>query len=93
MCTQFSSASSASHMNARATLPNCRTVKEDGGETLCIHFCIAIQLIQLMLFVYNRLGVFENRMLSRLFGPKKEVIGVWRRLHMRNFITCTVRQV
>jgi hypothetical protein len=29
-----------------------------------------------------RLRVFENRMMSRLFGPKKdEVTGEWRRLH------------
>jgi hypothetical protein len=31
-----------------------------------------------------RLRVFENRVLSRLFGPKREeVIGVWRKLHKR----------
>jgi hypothetical protein len=30
----------------------------------------------------HRLRVFENRMLRRIFGPKKEeVVGGWRRLH------------
>jgi hypothetical protein len=30
----------------------------------------------------RRLRVFENRMLRRIFGPKRdEVTGVWRKLH------------
>jgi hypothetical protein len=30
----------------------------------------------------NRLRVFENRMLRRIFGPKRdEVTGEWRKLH------------
>jgi hypothetical protein len=30
----------------------------------------------------HRLGVFENRVLSRIFGPKRdEVTGDWRKLH------------
>jgi hypothetical protein len=30
----------------------------------------------------NRLKVFENKMLRRKFGPKKdEVVGRWRKLH------------
>jgi hypothetical protein len=30
----------------------------------------------------HRLGVFENRMLKRMFGPKRdEVTGEWRKLH------------
>jgi hypothetical protein len=37
----------------------------------------------------HRLRVFENRVLRRIFGPKRdEVTGVW-----RNFITCTLLQV
>ena len=28
-----------------------------------------------------RLRVFENRILRRIFGPKRDVIGEWRRLH------------
>jgi hypothetical protein len=30
----------------------------------------------------HRLGVFENRVLRRMFGPKRdEVTGEWRKLH------------
>jgi hypothetical protein len=29
----------------------------------------------------HRLRVFENRMLRRIFGPKREVDGSWRKLH------------
>jgi hypothetical protein len=30
----------------------------------------------------HRLGVFENRVLKRIFGPKRdEVTGEWRKLH------------
>jgi hypothetical protein len=29
----------------------------------------------------HRLSVFENRVLSRIFGPKREEDGSWRRLH------------
>jgi hypothetical protein len=31
--------------------------------------------------VEHRLRVFENRVLRRIFGPKKEVVGSWRKLH------------
>jgi hypothetical protein len=34
----------------------------------------------------HRLGVFENRMLKRIFGPKRdEVTGKWRKLHNEGF--------
>jgi hypothetical protein len=30
----------------------------------------------------HRLGVFENKVLKRIFGPKRDkVIGEWRKLH------------
>jgi hypothetical protein len=42
----------------------------------------------------HTLRVFENRVPWRIFGPKRaEVTGDWRKLHMRSFITCTLRQV
>jgi len=38
--------------------------------------------------------VFENRVLRRIFGPKrKKVVRSWRRLHSEGFITCTLRQI
>jgi hypothetical protein len=34
----------------------------------------------------HRLRVFENRVLRRIFGPKRyEVTGEWRRLHTEEF--------
>jgi hypothetical protein len=41
----------------------------------------------------HRLKVFENRVLRRIFGPKRDEIGgYWRKL-LRSFITCTLRQL
>jgi len=38
----------------------------------------------------SRLRVFENRVLSRIFGPKgDEVTGEWRKLHNEILIICT----
>jgi hypothetical protein len=42
----------------------------------------------------HRLRVFENRVLRRIFGQKRdEMMGEWRKLHKRNFVICTLRQV
>jgi hypothetical protein len=42
----------------------------------------------------HRLRVFENRVLRRIFGPKRdEVIGGWRKLHKRSFVLCTLHQI
>jgi hypothetical protein len=42
----------------------------------------------------QRLGVFGNRVLRRIFGPKRnEIMGCWRKLRRRKFITCTLRQI
>jgi len=41
----------------------------------------------------RRLRVFENRVLKRVFGPKRDdVTGEWRKLHKRNSMTCTPHQ-
>jgi hypothetical protein len=38
-----------------------------------------------MCFAYIRLSVYENRVLRRIFGPKRdEAIGEWRRLHNKD---------
>jgi hypothetical protein len=38
----------------------------------------------LVVFTKHRLRVFENRVLRRIFGPKRdEVMGEWRKLHSR----------
>jgi hypothetical protein len=42
--------------------------------------------------IEKQLRVFENRVLRRIFGPKRdEVTGEWRKL--RNFIICTYPQI
>jgi hypothetical protein len=42
----------------------------------------------------HRLRVFENRVLRRIFGPKRdEVTGEWRKLHNEELRVCTLRQV
>jgi hypothetical protein len=41
-----------------------------------------------------RLKVFENRLLKRIFGPKRdEMAGGWRNCIMRSFIACTLHQI
>jgi hypothetical protein len=42
----------------------------------------------------HRLRVFENRVLRRIFRPKRdEVMGGWKNCIMRNFITCTLHKI
>jgi hypothetical protein len=42
----------------------------------------------------HRLEVFENRVLRRVFGPKRdEMTGEWRNVHTKSFMICTLRQV
>jgi hypothetical protein len=38
----------------------------------------------------RRLRVFENRVLRRIFGPKRdEVTGEWRKIHIRSLMIST----
>jgi hypothetical protein len=42
----------------------------------------------------SRLRVFENRVLRRIFAPKRdEVTGEWRRLNTENFMLCTPHHI
>jgi hypothetical protein len=42
----------------------------------------------------HRIRVFENRVLRRIFGQKRdEVKGKWRKIIPRSFVICTLRQV
>jgi hypothetical protein len=42
----------------------------------------------------HRLRVFENRVLRRIFGPKRdEVTGGWRKVQMRSYVVCMLRPV
>jgi hypothetical protein len=42
----------------------------------------------------HTLRVFENRVVRRIFGPKRdEVMGEWIKLHNKELHDCTLRQV
>jgi hypothetical protein len=42
----------------------------------------------------HRLRVFENRVLRRIFGPKREeVVGDWGRLHNEELHNCTLHRI
>jgi hypothetical protein len=42
----------------------------------------------------HRLRVFENRVLRRIFGPKRdEITGEWRKLHNEELQFCTAPQI
>jgi hypothetical protein len=42
----------------------------------------------------HRLMVFENRVLRRVFGPKRnKVTGEWRKLHNEDLMICTPHQI
>jgi hypothetical protein len=42
----------------------------------------------------HRLRVCENRVLRRIFKPKRvEVMGEWKKLHSESFIICTQLQI
>jgi hypothetical protein len=44
------------------------------------------ELLSLTLREESRLKVFENRVLMRIFGPKRdEMVGGWRRVHNEEF--------
>jgi hypothetical protein len=66
------------------SFPNVRFIyltKTVFTEVVFLWFCMAVKL-GLSLRENNRLRVFENRVLRRIFGPKRdEVTGEWRKLH------------
>ena len=42
----------------------------------------------------RRIRMLVKRVLRRIFGPKREeVIGEWRKLHMRSLMICTANQI
>ena len=41
----------------------------------------------------SRLRVFENRILRRIFGPKRDENEEWRMLHNEKFMVCTVHLI
>jgi hypothetical protein len=54
-------------------------IKEQDLQIHCLYGC---ETLSLTLREEHRLRVFENRVLRRIFGPKRdEVTGEWRKLH------------
>jgi hypothetical protein len=42
----------------------------------------------------RRLRVFDNRVLRKIFGPKRDgVTGEWRKLHNEGFMFCAAHQI
>jgi hypothetical protein len=41
----------------------------------------------------HRLRVFENRVLRRIFGPKREEDGSWRKLHDDELRSCILHLI
>ena len=60
-----------------------KTVKIEMHRVIILHFALyGCETWSLTLREERRLRVFENRMMRRIFGPKREeVTGEWRRLH------------
>jgi hypothetical protein len=62
-----------------------------GGERRCPWFILTYCYT---LREEHRLRVFENRVLRRIFGPKRdEVAGGWKNCIMRSCIVCTLHPV
>jgi len=63
-------------------LHGCSTKDVTGQQTMSIKFLLLCQIFSLTLREERRLRMFENRVLRRIFGPKREdVTGEWRNLH------------
>jgi hypothetical protein len=62
--------------------------------SICVFYLHGCETWYLTLREEHRLRVFENRVLSRIFAPKRdEIVEVGDSCIMRNFITCSLRQV
>ena len=63
---------------------NCSCVKTE--RTIILNIRYGCETWSLTLREERRLRVFENRVLRRVFGPKRdEITGEWRKLHNEEF--------
>jgi hypothetical protein len=59
-----------------------RNIKVDISKTIILPVLYGCETSSLTLREEHRLRVFENRVLRRIFGPRRdEVTGEWRKLH------------
>jgi hypothetical protein len=72
-----------------------RNVKVKIHKTIILHVILyGCETWSLTLREEHRLRVFENRMLRRIFGPKRdEVTGGWRNCIMRSCMVCIIHPV
>jgi hypothetical protein len=63
------------------------------GTTLTNHNDSHNEIKSILLREEHRLRVSENRVLRRIFGPKREEDGSWKKLHNDNFIACVLRRI
>jgi len=69
---------------------NCLTQLHLVGHFYKIFFAPSSETWSLTLSEERRLRVFENRVLRKVFGPKRdEVTGEWRKLHNEELNDCT----
>jgi len=59
---------------------------------MCLNFsCMGVELESVTLREEHRFRVFVNRVLRRIFGPKREEVAYdWRRLYNEELLTCTL---
>jgi hypothetical protein len=78
--------------SARSLILNVNKYKNiDGLFTLKYEHKLFIDIVKCVCSsAERRLRVLENRVLRRIFGPKRdEVTGDWRKLHKKTLIICT----
>ena len=63
--------------------------------TIILHFVLyGCETWSLTMREERGLRVFENRVLRRIFGPKRdEVTGKWRKLHNESLMICTAHLI
>jgi hypothetical protein len=72
--------------NLLSSLRLSANVKSKVHKTIILPVSYRCETWSLTLREEQRLRVFENRVLTRIIGPKRdEVTGGWRKLHMRGF--------
>jgi hypothetical protein len=65
-----------------------KNIKLKIQKTIILPVVYGCQTWSLILREYHRLRVSENRVLRRIFGPKREErVGGWRRLQLHNLHT------
>jgi hypothetical protein len=86
---------SVQHLLSPSLLSKNLKIKVFTCRTIILPVVYGCETWSLILGEERRLRVFENWILRRIFGPKRdEVTGEWRKLYiMRSLIICTPHQI